>query len=264
MGIEIKRGRDFADEDTATSQPVIILSETLARQLLQDRDPLGRLLNGDPKNPYRVIGIVGDVRQNGLDEGPMPQMYVVETQQADTPGSANLVVRTALAPTALAASVRATVGAVDPSLTSTDLRPIEMLVDRSVSPRRLLLTLLLAFAGLALLLACLGIYGVVSYGVSQRVQEIGVRMALGATAADVGRQVIGGTMRLAIVGVTLGLLLAYVVAQLIASLLFGTSPSDVATFAGTAAVLTLVAVVAGAVPALRAARVDPMTALRAE
>jgi predicted permease len=264
MGIAIKRGRDFANEDTAKSQPVIVLNETLARRLFEDRNPLGRLLNGDPKNPYRVIGVVADVRQNSLDEAPAPQMYVVETQRGESPGSADLIVRTTLPPASLASSVRATVGALDPALTSTDLRPIDMLVERSVSPRRLLLTLLLAFALLALLLACLGIYGVVSYGVSQRVQEIGVRMALGATAGDVGRQIIGGTMRLAAIGVALGLVMAYVVARLIASLLFGTSPTDLGTFAGTAAVLTLVAVAAGVVPALRAARLDPMSALRAE
>jgi putative ABC transport system permease protein len=264
MGIAIKSGRDFADEDTGKSQPVIVLSETLARRLFQDRDPLGHLLNGNPKNPYRVIGIVADVRQTSLDEAPSPQMYVAEMQYSDSPGSGDLIVRTTLPPASLASTVRATVGALDPSITATDLRPIEMLVDRSVSPRRLLITLLLGFAGLALLLACLGIYGVVSYGVSQRVPEIGVRMALGATAGDVGRQIIGGTMRLAAIGVALGLVMAYIVAHLIASLLFGTSPTDVPTFAGTAAVLALVAIAAGAIPALRAARIDPMSALRAE
>jgi ABC-type antimicrobial peptide transport system permease subunit len=139
-----------------------------------------------------------------------------------------------------------------------------MHVERSVSPRRFLLTLLGAFSVLALVLACLGIYGVVSYGVSQREQEIGVRMALGATAGDVSRQVIGDTVRLGLIGIALGLVLSLMAARLIASLLFGTSPTDVTTFAGTAAILIIVAIVAGAVPALRAARIDPMTALRAD
>jgi predicted permease len=265
MGIAIKNGRDFSEDDTKTSQPVVVINQTLARRLYQDRDPVGRLAaSSDPKNPYRVIGVVADVRQNSLDEAATIQMYVVETQKSDSPGSADIVVRASLPPASLASSVRAVAGAVDPLLTSTDLRPIEMLVDRSVSPRRFLVTLLLGFASLALLLACLGIYGVVSYGVNQRVPEIGLRMALGATAADVGREVIGGTLRLAAIGVTLGLAMAYAVARLISSLLFGTSPDDLATFAGATAVLALVAIAAGALPAWRAARLDPMAALRAE
>jgi predicted permease len=265
MGIALKDGRDFSEDDTKTSQPVVVINETLARRLYQDRDPIGRLAaSGDPKNPYRVIGVVADVRQNSLDEAAAIQMYVAETQKGDSPGSADITVRTTLPAASLASSVRAAAGAIDPLLTSTDLRPIEMLVDRSVSPRRFLVTLLLGFALLALLLACLGIYGVVSYGVNQRVPEIGLRMALGATAGDVGRQIIGGTLRLAAIGVTLGLVMAYVVARLIASLLFDTPPNDLATFAGATAVLTLVAIGAGAIPALRAARLDPMSALRAE
>lgn len=265
MGIEIKKGRDFTEDDTKTSQPVVVINETLARKMYQDRDPVGRLAaNGDPKNPSLVIAVVADVRQNSLDETPTIQMYVAETQRGDSPGSADVIVRATLPPASLAASVRAVAGAIDPLLTSTDVRPIEMLVDRSVSPRRFLVTLLLGFALLALLLACLGIYGVVSYGVNQRVPEIGLRMALGATASDVGREVIGGTLRLAAIGVTLGLIMAYAVARLIASLLFGTSPTDMATFAGATAVLALVAIAAGAIPALRAARLDPMTALRTE
>jgi predicted permease len=265
MGIAIKRGRDFSEDDKKTSQPVVVINETLARRLFQDRDPIGRLAaSGDPKNPYRVIGVVADVRQNSLDEAAAIQMYVAETQKSDSPGSADIVVRSTLPPASIASSVRAVAGAVDPLLTSTDLRPIEMLVDRSVSPRRFLVTLLLGFAVLALLLACLGIYGVVSYSVNQRVPEIGLRMALGATAADVGREVIGGTLRLAAIGVTLGLAMAYIVARLISSLLFGISPTDLGTFAGATAVLAVVAFAAGALPALRAARLDPMAALRSE
>jgi predicted permease len=267
MGIEIKSGRDFAEEDTGKSQPVVIINESLARRLYPDRDAVGQPANGgDPKNPYRIIGVVADVRQNSLDEPTSTalQMYVAETQRSDSPGSADLIVRTTLPAASLASSVRAAVGAIDPMLTSTDLRPIEMLVERSVSPRRFLVTVLLGFALLALLLACLGIYGVVSYGVNQRVQEIGLRMALGATAGDVGRSIIGGTLRLAAIGVVLGLVMAYIVARLIASLLFGTSPTDLSTFAGATAVLTLVAIAAGALPARRAARLDPMSALRAE
>jgi ABC-type antimicrobial peptide transport system permease subunit len=144
------------------------------------------------------------------------------------------------------------------------VRPLEQLVDRAVSPRRFLLTLLGGFSLLALALACLGIYGVVSYTVSRRVQEMGVRMALGATAGDVRRLVLSGTLKVALAGVALGSIASLGVARLMATFLFGTSPTDPVTFAGTAVVLTIVAMIAGYIPARRASRVEPMAALRAD
>jgi predicted permease len=262
MGIRLKAGREFGAEDTATSQLVVIVNEALARRLWGNQDPIGRPALGDPKNPYRVVGVVANVRQTGLDEVPVNQMYVAQTQRGG--GATDLIVRSTLPAATVASSLRAKLGALDSSLTATDFRPVESLVERAVSPRRFLLTLIAGFSVLAVVLACLGIYGVVSYGVSQREQEIGVRMALGATAANVGRQVIGDTLRLAVIGIALGLVLSLALARLISALLYGTSPTDMTTFGGTAAVLTLVALVAGAIPALRAARIDPMSALRAD
>jgi len=263
MGIPLKAGRDFSAQDSARGQRVLIVNETLARHLYPDGNALGRLaISGDRSRPFTIVGIVADVRQTTLEDAPPFQMYMAEAQGNSL--TLDLIVRSTLPPASLASSVRAAVGAVDRTLVTTDVRPIEDLVERAVSPRRFLLTLLGGFSLLALLLACLGIYGVVSYGVSQRAQEIGVRMALGATARDVARQIIGGTLRLTLIGVGLGVAVSLLAARLMSALLFGTSQTDALTFGGTALILTVVALLAGAVPALRAARIDPITALRAD
>jgi predicted permease len=261
MGIPIKAGRDFLDQDTATSAPVMIVNESLARRLWPDADPVGRFAVTGNNPPLKVVGVVADVRQTSLEEHAEFQMYFVYTQSG---ASADLIVRSQLPPATLAATVRATLGALDPTLVTTDVRPLEQLVDRAVSPRRFLLTLLGGFSLLALTLACLGIYGVVSYTVSRRVQEMGVRMALGATAGDVCRLVLTGTLKVALAGVVLGSLASLGVARLIATFLFGTSSTDPLTFASTAVLLTMVAMVAGYIPARRASRVEPMSALRAD
>jgi predicted permease len=265
MAIPLEAGRAFTDADTMDSQTVIMINKSLARRLVGDHptDAIGRTLTamGPIKDPV-VVGVVADVRQTTLEEAPALQMYVARSQQPFT--QAELIVRSTLAPATIASSVRATLSEKDPGLIATDFRPIEGLVDRAVSPRRFLVTLLGGFSLLALTLACLGIYGVIGYTVSQRVQEIGVRMALGATAGDVARQVVGSTLRLAIVGIGVGLVVSFALARLIASLLFSTSPTDPTTFATTALTLIIVAVVAGAIPAMRAARIDPMSALRAD
>jgi predicted permease len=262
MGIPLEAGRDFSEADTADRPPVILINKSVARRLFPDGNAVGQLVKAmaNFKDLARIVGVVADVRQSSVDEAPAMQMYVVRTQSQAQ--GAELIVRSALAPDVLAANVRATLTAADPALIATDFRPVEGLVDRAVSPRRFLVTLLGGFSLLALILACLGIYGVISYAVSQRVQEIGVRMALGATAAAIGRQIVGSTLRLALAGIAIGLVLSFLLARLIASLLFSTSPADPATFAGTALTLGVVAVVAGAIPAIRAARIDPMSALR--
>jgi predicted permease len=266
MGIPLVAGREFSEADRAGTPTVILINKSLARRLFGDRgrEAVGQVVQamGPLKDPIRVIGVVADVRQTNLDEAPAMQMYVARSQQPFA--GAELIVRSTLAPDAIASTVRATLGASDPGLIATDFRPIDGLVERAVSPRRFLVTLLGGFSLLALTLACLGIYGVISYTVSQRVQEIGVRLALGATRADVSRQVIGSTLRLAFIGIAIGLLLSFLLARLIASLLFSTSPTDPMTFAATALTLGLVAALAGAVPAIRAARIDPMSALRAD
>jgi ABC-type antimicrobial peptide transport system permease subunit len=175
-----------------------------------------------------------------------------------------LIVRSTLPPSSLIASLRFALKEVDPTMSAPEVRPLKDLVDRAVSPRKFLLSLLAGFAGVGLLLASLGIYGVISYGVSQRVQEIGVRMALGATAGHVQGQVLRETLRLALSGVAVGLVASVALARLISTLLYETSPVDPMTFAATGALLVTVAALAGYLPALRASRVDPMTALRAD
>jgi predicted permease len=261
MGIPLRQGRDFTESDLGEGPIVGLVNESLARVLFEGRDPIGQeAATGDTR--FTVAGVVADVRQSSLDETPAAQMYLPYGRVGGV--SSEVILRSALPPSALVASVRSALRDFDPSLTASDVRPLTDLVDRAVSPRRFLLSLLAGFAGVGLLLASLGIYGVISYGVAQREQEIGVRMALGATAAAVRRQVLGETLQLAVAGLGLGLLAALALAQLIAALLYGTSPADPATFGVTAALLLGVAAIAGFVPALRASRVDPMTALRAE
>ena len=200
------------------------------------------------------------MRQGSLDEGPVNQMYL-DLSRGSGVGS-DLIVRTTLPPASIASAVRGALTDVDPRLVASDVRILDTLVDRSLSPKRFLVSLLSGFSLIALLLASLGIYGVVSYGVSQRTAEIGVRMALGATGRDVRRQVIGDTLRLTLAGVAIGTAASLALARLIANLLYATSPFDPMTFVASVLVLTAVALVAGYLPALRASRIEPIRALR--
>ena len=261
MGIPLVKGRDFTEHDTATSAPAGIVNESLAKVLYPGRDPIGQTAQtGSTK--FTIVGVVADVRQSSLDETPTTQMYLPYARGGGV--SSELIVRSTLPASSMVASLRAAVKDVDPTMSISEVRPLMDLVDRAVSPRKFLLSLLAGFAGVGLLLASLGIYGVISYGVTQRVQEIGVRMALGATAGNVQGQVLRETMRLAVAGIVLGLVASVALARLIATLLYDTSPADPITFGATAALLLAVAALAGYVPALRASRVDPMTALRAD
>jgi predicted permease len=258
MGIPITAGRDFSSADRAKTLHVAIISKSAARALWPGQDPIGRhVTTGDD---VEVVGVVDDVRQTSLEETRVAQCYLPYTQAR--PAGLGLVVRTQSSPETVVPAVRAALVPLVPTIATTEFRPIEQLVERATSPRRLLLSLVGGFSLMALALACLGIYGVVSYNVTQRTQEIGVRMALGATARAVSLEVLGGTLRLAGVGVLLGGIGAVIVARLISSLLFGTSPFDPLTFAASAGALVLVAIGAGVLPALAAARVEPMSALR--
>ena len=267
MGIPLKAGRDFSDNDLPDAKgqaprprPVII-NETVARVLYPGLDPIGRpAMTGG--SPLTIVGVVADVRQTSLDEAPVAQMYLALAQGGGA--GADLIVRTALATTSLIPTLRRTLSEIDSRLMATDVRQIEHLVDRAVSPRRFMVWLLGGFSVLALILASLGIYGVVSYGVSQRIPEIGVRMALGATAGDVRRQIMTDTMTLAAIGIALGAGVSLALARVINSLLFATSATDPLTFGVMIALLATVALVAGYLPARRASRIDPMRALRAE
>jgi predicted permease len=261
LGMRIRAGRDFNWTDTPLRQHVVIINEAMARREWPGQDAVGKLAEGIEKNPVRVIGVIADVRESSLEAVSSPEIYVPMTQNADAEG-ATLVIRTRLAQESLAAGVLTTLRSLNPSQPAAEFRPLQMLVDHAVSPRRFFVLLVTIFAGLGVLLAALGIYGVISYSVTQKTQEIGVRMALGASVARVQRDVLADTMRMTLAGITLGTVASLVVARLIASLLFSTSPWDVKTFLAMVAGLLTIALISGYVPARRASRVSPMSALR--
>ena len=262
MQIPLRSGRTFNGHDTAESERALVINEYLARRLWPDRDAVGQEAMVTDGKPWRVVGVVADVRHASLEQEGGAEMYLPIPQLGAS--SVDLVVRTKLAPEAVAPTVRAALKTVDPTLPTAEYRTLEGVVDRAVSPRRFVVMLLTGFATLALVLASLGIYGVVSYAVSQRSQEIGVRMALGATARDVQFAVLRQTLGLALAGAVVGLAASAGVARLLESLLYGVKPGDAVTFLGMLAVLMAVAALAGYLPARRASRIDPMAALRTE
>src|ERR1700691_3094345 len=261
MGMQIREGRDFSWQDTPASQPVVIVNQAAARSHWPGQDPLGRiaLVNG---MDTRVVGVISDVRESSVEEGSGLEMYLPGTQ-AD-PEGAELVVRSALPPEALASGVLRTLRAYNPEQPAAEFRPIQSIVDHAVSSPRFFVILVGIFAGLGLLLASLGIYGVISYSVTRQAQEIGIRMALGASTERVQLGVIARTMRLALAGLAAGTITSVIAARWIAALLFKTEPTDPAAFAATVLLLCGVAVIAGYIPARRAARIDPMVALRGD
>ena len=264
MGVPLRAGRDIAPSDTATSEPIVVVNETMARTLWPGQDAIGKyIVNSCNAQERRVVGVVGDVRHLALEQASGNEMYFSVKQCGDQP-AADLVVRTSLPPAAIASALRSALRPVAPNLAGNDLRTLQGLVDKSVSPRRFLVLLLGGFATFALVLASLGIYGLISYSVGQRTQEIGIRMALGASTRDVQGMVIVQTLRLAAIGMALGTFASWALAGVASGLLFGVTAGDPATFAGMLLVLTFVAAVAGYVPARRASRIDPMVALRAE
>jgi predicted permease len=258
MRIPLIAGRNFDEHDTATSDKVAVINQKMARQFWPDRDPIGQTIffNGE----RRVVGVVADVRHETLEQEGGLEGYLPLPQVGS--GSVELVVRTKLEPEAAAAGVRVGLRTVDPNLPTAEFQTLGGLVDRAVSPRRFLVLLLGAFALAALVLASIGIYGVVSYSVSQRTKEIGIRMALGASAGQVRRHVMNHTLALVSLGIAIGTAGALAVARLTASLLYQLDPADPLTFTATVLVLLSVAVSAGYLPARRASRVDPMAALR--
>jgi predicted permease len=258
MGMRLY-GRDFAWSDGPKSEPVVLINSSAARIYWPDEDPVGRILVSG-KTELRVVGVVDDIHADSVEGQPGWQIYYPATQAG--PSGAQLVVRTSLPPASLAGSVLHALRQLNPKQPAAEFRPIRMIVDRAVSPRRFFVLLVSIFAEFGLLLAMLGIYGVISYSVAQQTQEIGIRMALGATQAHVLRGVMQKTMILAITGIVLGTVASVVVGRWIAALLFGTTPTDPATFAAMIAVMIAVALVAGYIPARRAARINPMVALR--
>jgi predicted permease len=263
MGIPLKAGRDIAPSDGPNSLPVIVINETMAKALFPAQDPIGKvLLNGCAKE-RTVVGVVGDVRHLALEQGSGNEMYIPLRQCTDQPSS-DLIVRSSMGTAALVAAVRDTLRPIAPTLPGTGVRAIQELVDKSVSPRRLIVFMLGGFAVFALVLASLGIYALISYSVSQRTQEIGIRMALGASAGDVQSRIVMQTLRLSIIGIVLGVVGSAVLARSASGLLFGVTAGDPVTFAVMLAVLLSVALLAGYVPARRASRIDPLVALRVQ
>ena len=263
LQIPLKAGRVFGDQDTSQSPKVVIVNEKLARQLWPGEDPIGKRFSiwRDEDFMREVVGVVGDTKQT-LDKEAGVQMYVPYAQ--DTWSSLSLVVRTAGEPTAVASSVREAIRSVDKTLATYNLKTMDDVVSISAAPRRLPMMLLSAFAGVAMLLAMLGIYGVTSYYVTQRTHEIGVRMALGARMTQIMRLVLKQGMVLVLSGVAIGGAGAWGATRLLASLLYRVSVTDSVTFIGVAVLLLLVALIACYIPARRATKVDPMVALRYE
>lgn len=262
MGIPLVSGRNFTPDDRNEEAPVIILNETGARRLFAEEDPIGRFVSLWGEVPFEVVGVVADTRHQSLEEEAGVEMYFPMGIMGW--GTLDLVVRSPVPMESLVAPVAGKIREVDPEIPTDDHRSLTSVVDRSVSPRRFTLRLLGGFAGMALILAALGIYGVLSYSVSQRVPEIGIRMALGESGGRILGRVVGRTLALAGIGTLLGVVGALGLSRLMASLLYGVEPTDPTIFAGMTFILLLTAGFAGFLPARRASRTDPMKALRAE
>jgi len=262
MKIPLIAGREFTPSDSAESRKVLIVNQTMADRLWPDQNPLGQIaLNG--RQEWQVVGVVGNVRHSALEQEAGMEMYFPMTQNHDW-GSMDLVIRTGLPMAALVPTVRTRLQSVDPDLPAGDFQTLDQLIDQSVSPRRFVTFLLGGFSLLALILALLGIYGVVSYSVNQRVNEIGIRIALGARPAAVLRLAIAGGVRLTLIGLALGLAAATALTRVVSSLLFGVTAVDPATFSAIALLLAAVALLACYIPARRATQFDPIVALRCE
>jgi len=263
MGITLITGRSFTLRDDASSPRVAILSETLARRLFQREDAVGRrIVMARDRRVWQVVGVVADVKLGELERAVRPAFYTSNLQESST--NSNLVIRTAAGQTGLVSAVRRVVQTLDPELPVYGVRTMEQLIQntRGVYTRRSTAVLLSSFATVALLLASIGLYGVMSFGVAQRTREIGIRMALGAQPSDVLRLVLKNGLRLILVGIGFGLVGMLAVSRLISSLLFDTSATDGLTLVGASVFLTGVALIACYVPARRAAKVDPIEALR--
>ena len=266
LGTPLIAGREFDERDADGTPLVAIINQRMARQLFAGESPIGRqlkLINPEQSADWRtIVGVVGDIKYQGLDSEVQQTIY---TPFPQTPFPwAYTMVRATGEPAALIASIRGAVGSVDPKISAVSLRPMRQLVSQSVAQPRFNMSLLAAFALLALVLAAVGLYGVMSYLVTQRTREVGIRMALGAARADVLRLVVGQGLKLALGGIALGLAGALAATRVIASLLYGVSATDPMTFFVISLLLAAVAVVACLIPALRATRVDPMIALRYE
>jgi len=264
MGIPLLRGRSFTLEDREKSPMVAIVDQKFVDRYFPDQDPMGKGLDigNGTDGFYKIVGVVGSVLHDSLDGKPSPTMYIPYTQ--DVFSSMWVVVRAKGEPTQLSAVARQAVRDIDSTLPAFAMTPLADVVSESIAQRRFSMLLIGVFGAIALVLAAVGLYGVVSYSVSQRTQEIGLRMAIGADRRDVLRLIVGGGMKLAVIGVVIGVAGALALSKVIATMLFELTPMDLVSYSGTVMVLLAVAMVACYVPARRAMRVDPIIALRAE
>jgi putative ABC transport system permease protein len=264
LSIPVRRGRTFTPADTEMSPRVAVIDEAFARQHFANEDPVGRGIDiGDGTDGfYEIVGIVGSVHHEGLHVPPRPTMYIPFRQNVFS--TMWIMMRTPGDPMALANDARHALREIDPTLPAAAMAPLANVIDESIAQRRFSMLLLAVFAAVALFLAAVGLYGVIAYAVSQRTQEIGLRMAIGAQRSDVLRMVLGDGMKLAAVGVVFGLGAAMALARYTGSMLFGVTPLDAVSYAATAAVMLGVSALACYVPARRASAVDPLQALRTQ
>jgi putative ABC transport system permease protein len=267
MGIALLKGREFTEQDGLETQPVAMINDTFARRFWPGEDPIGRRFkfgdSGSDTPWMTIVGVVGDMRRTGLDVDVRCETFLPYTQRRFV-GFLSLVVRAKSDPGTIATAVRDLVWSLDPNQPVSHIRTMDQLLEGMMAQRRLNMVLFALFGGVALVLAAVGVYGVISYSVTQRTHEIGIRMALGADRADVLRLIVLNGMMLVIVGVAIGLLAAAALTRLMTALLFGVSATDPITFVAVSGILLGVALAACFVPALKAIRVDPMIALRYE
>jgi putative ABC transport system permease protein len=264
LGVPLVRGRLIDDREARQAAMVAVIDETFAQRHFPNEDPIGRGLDigNGTDGYYQIVGVVGNVRYEALEEAPTPTMYIPHGQEPFR--QMWVMARTSGEPAALGGTVRQVLRDLDKGLPAFDISPLDEILEESMAQRRFSMLLLVLFAGVALFLAAVGLYGVVSYTVGQRTQEIGLRMAIGAAPSQVMAMVVGGGMKLAAAGIVIGIAGSLATASYIASLLYDMEPYDIASYAATSAVLLAVAAVACFVPARRAMRVDPIIALRSE
>jgi predicted permease len=262
MRVPMRDGREFSPADDESVPRVVIVNEALARRYFPGESAIGKRVHAWSRRPSTIVGVVADVRSTGLDKEVEPELYLSARQVPGWVGTMTFAVRTQAAPASYSPAIRRIVRDVAPTQSVFQMMTMETVIAESVQGRKLILVLLGVFAAMALLLSAVGVYGVMSYGVSQRRREIGIRMALGARRAEISRMVLGHSVRVATIGLAIGVAIALAATGVLESMLFNVGKRDPLTFIVVPIVLVAVALVATWIPARRAARVDPMVTIR--